>query len=480
MNKKLTALIISLVTIASIGLLFIQVYWIKNALQVRRAAFNRDVNQAMSQVKFALDKLRYQDYYLHSREFYKKNQNVYAAFDSINQAFYSHLTPMVSADDIARFLEKRSQLSQAYQKLFNSFREVNDTDFFSENKPVIDSLINTYLDQKNIKTPYEFGIFNPFKNAMIYQSTGKYPNQLLNNSFVYNLAPIGSNMELPLKFLIYFPKEQSFIISSLYKLLFVSVLLFVIVIGSFYFSIHIIQKQKKLSEMKNDLINNMTHEFKTPISTISLACEVLRDKDIQKSDDIYQQYVKIIDEENKRLSTMSEEILRSATIEHGKLKLNQEHVNLNNLINNAIKSKALSAQNKGGSIVTKLEATQTELYGDKVHLTNIFINLIDNAIKYNLEVPFVEVYTKNLKQGVLISVKDNGIGISKSNQKKVFDKLYRVPTGNVHNFKGFGLGLNYVKAIVEQHNGKITIESELGKGSIFHVYLPNENSITHG
>lgn len=480
MNKKLTALIISLVTIASIGLLFIQVYWIKNALQVRRAAFNRDVNQAMSQVIFSLEKLRYQDYYLQSRKFYQKNQNAYALFDSINQAFYSHLTPMVSADDIARFLEKRNQLSQAYQKLFNSFREVNDTDFFSENKRVIDSLISVSLNKKNIKTPYDYGIFNPYRNAMIYQRTGKFPNQLLNTNFVYDLSPIGDNMQFPLKFLIYFPREQSFIISSLYKLLFVSVILFVIVIGSFYFSIHIIQKQKKLSEMKNDLIDNMTHEFKTPISTISLACEVLSDKDIEKSDNVYQQYVKIIDEENKRLKTMSEHILRSATIEHGKLKLNLESVNLAELIQKAVKSKILSAENKGGSIRMNLEGDNMMVHGDRIHLTNIFTNLIDNAVKYNLKEPLIKVTSKNLRQGILVSVEDNGIGISKSNQRKIFDKLYRVPTGNVHNFKGFGLGLNYVKAIVEQHNGNITVESELGKGSIFHVYLPNENSIAHG
>jgi two-component system phosphate regulon sensor histidine kinase PhoR len=480
MNKKLTALIISLVTIASIGLLVIQVYWIKNALQVRRAAFNRDVNQAMSQVIFSLDKLRYQDYYLHSKQFYQKNQNAFALFDSINQAFYSHLTPMVSADDIARFLEKRNQLNQAYQKLFNSFREVNDTDFFSSNRPVIDSLINNALHQKNINTPYEYGIFNPFKNAMIFQRSGKFPNKLLNNSFVYNLAPIGNDMQFPLKFLMYFPREQSFIISSLYKLLFVSVLLFMIIIGSFYFSIHIINKQKKLSVMKNDLINNMTHEFKTPISTISLACEVLCDSDIEKSGEIYNHYVNIIDEENNRLRTMSEHILRSATLDNGKLKLNQDKVDIHELINNALNAKQLSVKNKGGAFKVELNANKTNLYGDKVHLANIFTNLIDNAIKYNLKEPVIEVRSKNLHDGILVSIKDNGIGISKSNQKKIFDKLYRVHTGNVHDFKGFGLGLNYVKAIVEQHNGNITVESELGKGSIFHVYLPNDNSTTHG
>lgn len=232
--------------------------------------------------------------------------------------------------------------------------------------------------------------------------------------------------------------------------------------------------------MKNDLINNMTHEFKTPISTISLACEVLNDESIEKSSDLLQNYISIIGQENKRLETMSEHILRSATLDNGKLKLHKEVVDLHELINNAVFRKELNVESKGGSINTDLKATKSMIKGDRTHLTNVFTNLIDNALKYNLNEPIIQVCTKNLQEGILISVKDNGIGISKANQKKIFQKLYRVHTGNVHDFKGFGLGLNYVKGIVEQHEGRITVESELGKGSTFHVYLPNEKTIKNG
>ncbi len=476
MNKKLTAIIISLVSIASIGLLIIQFYWINNALEVRKATFNRDVNQAIGKAIFNIDKLRYQDYYLRTKKFYQKNQNVIALFDSINQAFYSHLTPMASADDITNFLEKRNQLNLAYQKLITSFQGVNNASFFASHKKTIDSLIRTSLLKKNIKTPFEYGVFNPFENSMIYQKTGKYPDELLNDSFVYNLAPIGNNSQFPLKFLLYFPKEKTFIVSRLYKLLFASVILFFIIIGAFSFSIYIINKQKKLSVMKNDLINNMTHEFKTPISTISLACEVLSDKDIKKSEETYNHYIHIINEENQRLRTMSEHILRSATIDSGKLKLHNEPLNIHEIILNAIKSNELKVTSKGGKITYSFDAKKIIVNGDRVHLTNIFINLLDNAIKYNLTEPIINIETKNIGNGILIDVKDNGIGISKANQKKIFDKLYRVSTGNIHTFKGFGLGLNYVKSIVEEHNGRITVESDLGKGSIFHVYLPIEKN----
>jgi len=480
MNKRFTAVVITLVTLASIGLLLIQVYWIRNAMQVREAVFVRDVNQAMSRVVFTINKLRYQDYYLNSKNFYQRNQNAFAVFDSINQDMLSGPMPMSSKDEITRFLEQRSKLNQAYQKLFNSFRGTDDLTFFTSHRQMIDSLVADALKERKIKTAYEFGVYKPLKNAMIIQRTGKYPNQLLRRSFVYDLAPLGTDSQFPLKFLIFFPNEKLFIVSTLYRLLFVSFALFLIIIGSFYFSIHIINKQKKLSEMKSDLINNMTHEFKTPISTISLACEALKDKDVKKSSEIYNSYIGVIDEENKRLGTMAEHILRSATIEKGRLKLNREHLDIHELVENSVNSKQINAQNKGGKIELSLNAENPVVFGDRVHLTNVMVNLLDNALKYNLKEPLIEVRTKNLQNGVLISVQDNGIGISKANQKKIFDKLYRVHTGNRHDFKGFGLGLSYVKAIVEQHTGRITIESEPNKGSVFHIYLPNEKMNHHG
>ncbi len=480
MNKRLTVIIIILVSLSSIGLLSIQVYWIRNAVQVRQAVFNRDVNMAMQRVVFTIDKLRYQAYYLNSKEFYRKNLNAFALFDSLNRDIASQSLTLNNANDLNQLLEKRMVLSNQYQQLFSKFHQPDDLNFFSKHKNLIDSLIRNSLSKKNIKTKYEFGIYKPITNAMILQKTGKYPTELLSNSFVYNLSPLGNNIQFPLKFLIYFPQEHLFILKKLYKLLFVSLGLFFIIIGSFSFSIVVINRQKKLSEMKNDLINNMTHEFKTPISTISLVCEALRDKDVQKSDQVYNSYVSVIDEENKRLRTMAEHILRSATIESGRLKLHKETLDLHEILQNAINGKKINAESKGGKIILTQSAESSMIFADRVHMTNVFVNMLDNAIKYNLNAPVIKLSTRNLRDGILVDIADNGIGISKANQSKIFDKLYRVHTGNIHNFKGFGLGLSYVKAIVEQHKGKITVDSELEKGSVFHIYLPNENKVSHG
>ncbi len=474
MNKRLTAIIIILVSLSSIGLLTIQVYWIKNAVQVRQAVFNRDVNIAMQRVVFAIDKLRYQDYYLNSKAFYKKNMSAFALFDSLNRDLISQSLSLSSINDLNRLLEKRLMLSNQYHKLFSKFHQPDDIQFFTRHKNLIDSLIRNALLEKNIKTKFEFGIYKPITNSMILQKTGKYPVELLSKSFVYNLSPLNDDIEFPLKLLIYFPEEHLFILKKLYKLLFVSIGLFFIIIGSLSFSLVVINRQKKLSEMKNDLINNMTHEFKTPISTISLVCEALRDKDVQKSDELYNNYISVIDEENKRLRTMAEHILRSASIESGRLKLHKETVDLHEILTNAVNAKKINAESKGGQITVDFQAGNSMVLADRVHMTNVFVNMLDNAIKYNLNAPVIQVSTRNLKEGILVDIADNGIGISKANQSKIFDKLYRVHTGNVHNFKGFGLGLSYVKAIVEQHKGKITVDSELEKGSVFHIYLPNE------
>ncbi len=226
--------------------------------------------------------------------------------------------------------------------------------------------------------------------------------------------------------------------------------------------------------MKTDFINNMTHEFKTPISTIALACEALKDNDIQKTELLYDNYVGVIDEENGRLGLMAEQILQTAIIDKGQLKLKKSLINVNDIINVAIGSKNMEVESKGGKIELQLYARHSEVIADNIHLTNVIINLLDNAIKYCIEKPDIVINTNNSGKNILIRIKDNGIGISKSNRKKIFEKLYRVPTGNIHNFKGFGLGLSYVKTIVEQHDGNIMVDSELGKGSTFTFQLPTK------
>lgn len=219
--------------------------------------------------------------------------------------------------------------------------------------------------------------------------------------------------------------------------------------------------------MKNDFVNNMTHEFKTPISTIGLACEALRDNDIQKSEVLYSTYISMIDEENKRLGMMAEQVLQSAVLEKGQLMLRQDKLDFHELIREAVASKMLQAKSRNGHIFADLKAEHSVVTGDKVHMTNIVLNLLDNALKYTEDIPQIVVRSRNIPNAIELSVTDNGMGISRANQKRIFEKLYRVPTGNVHNVKGFGLGLSYVKAVVEKMGGMIGVNSELKKDQHF-------------
>jgi two-component system phosphate regulon sensor histidine kinase PhoR len=255
--------------------------------------------------------------------------------------------------------------------------------------------------------------------------------------------------------------------------LFASVFFVLLIAGSFFYMLAMLVRQKKLSDIKNDFINNMTHEFKTPISTISLACEALNDNDISQSTMLMHNYIGIISEENKRLGKMAEKILQTAVLDKVLLKVKQEDVDIHRVIEDVLKSMSIVFESRNGTIETKLNASKSIVFGDKVHLTNVIYNLLDNANKYTPNKPKIELVTQNKNDlGIVILIKDNGIGISRSNQKKIFEKLYRVPTGNRHDVKGFGLGLSYVKVIVEIHGGNITVESELKKGSTFKIYLP--------
>jgi len=251
------------------------------------------------------------------------------------------------------------------------------------------------------------------------------------------------------------------------------------VIFLFWYSLTTIIRQAKLSDLKNDFINNMTHEFKTPISTISLACQALTDKDMIKTTELYDTYISIIAEENKRLGGMAEKILQTALIDKGQLKLNQEWVNVHEVIEDVVKNIEIQIAQKGGKLNIQLHAERFIIKADRLHLSNLIYNLLDNANKYTFDNPLIEVGTEKDGDCLKIYVKDNGIGISKANQKKIFDKLYRVPTGNVHNTKGFGLGLSYVKAIVDKHHGVISLESQLQKGTTFELRLPFDNERIH-
>ena len=227
--------------------------------------------------------------------------------------------------------------------------------------------------------------------------------------------------------------------------------------------------------MKTDFVNNMTHELKTPISTISLASEMLRDQTMATDSQRIQKYAAVIHDENNRLGSQVEKVLQMAVIDRGEHKLKLFPFNLHELIQNAIDKMSLQLEEREGVIKTDFAARFPEAQVDESHFTNIIINLLDNAIKYSNERPDITISTGDQDGGILISIEDKGIGMSKEVQKKVFEKFYRVSTGNVHNVKGFGLGLSYVKAIVEAHGGNIKLKSEMNKGTTFVVFIPHSN-----
>jgi len=365
------------------------------------------------------------------------------------------------------FLERLHLNEQFNEELRNLAKSLEFSP--AEGTKVLDSLLFGELRNSGINTPFDFAVYDRFYNPIIPEKIGQNTKELIESDYQFVLSP---NFYPFHTLSLFFPHKSSYIFSQTYGVLVISSLFILIIISSFAYTFYNIIRQKKLTVMKNDFINNMTHELKTPISTISLVCQALKDKDIAKSEDLYQNYIRMVDEENKRLGMMTERVLQTAVIDKGKLKLSKAGIDVHELISEAIDKTNLQIKAKKGTIFASLDAEYSFIMADRVHLINVLVNLLDNANKYTPENPIIKVKTESNGKGVIVHVEDNGIGISKANQRKVFEKLFRVPTGNRHDVKGFGLGLSYVKAIVEEHGGTISLESELGKGSRFSVLIP--------
>jgi two-component system phosphate regulon sensor histidine kinase PhoR len=527
-----------------VGLMVIQVYWIRNAIAVKEASFVRAVEASVADVVVKLEK----DEAARRLKNYKQSAYLYSKIDSLNflinnridklskdnpdipvkkvqsirqQLHYDpyeeqrwrtvqqldttvslpddeNLVPPdttkpqevrpavkpehdLSKDKILIILNKRRDrlidelmkksflVNEAYENFSDNFRLLPIEKRI--NTRMLDSLLAAELEANGIITEFEYGIFSPERNLLVIQKTGLYASELLNKGFAITLFPNESNIS-PNYLIVFFPREKQFVISQLWWMLFVSALLIIAVIALFAYTIGTLIKQKKLSDMKNDFVNNMTHEFKTPIATISLACEALNDKDVASTEGLSKMYIGMINEENRRLGIMAEKILQTAILEKGQLRMKLEPVDIHLVITDAIAKIKLQVEAKDGELLTSLQAQNPVVSADRLHITNVVFNLLDNANKYSPQMPVIKVTTQNSDQGVIIKVHDNGIGISKANQKKVFEKLYRVPTGNVHDVKGFGLGLSYVKTIITKHGGTISLESEPKKGSVFTVFIP--------
>ncbi|MCF8397374.1 MAG: HAMP domain-containing histidine kinase [Bacteroidales bacterium] len=431
MKKRHINLIITITTISLLGIVFTQLYWVKKAVDLKDEQFNASVRMALKSVA--------------------------------NQLLDYH------NDSTIR------QIQEFGPECIIEKTNIRDLINFS----FLDSLMQEEMGCMKINRDYEYAVINYLNDRFVMGKYAEYEPELLRSKHKVSLKALYRPGEYWL--VVYFPYQKSMILSQMIVWVILSALFLVVVIFTFSFTIYSFIRQKKLSEMKSDFVNNMTHEFKTPISTISLASEMLLKPFVFKSSEKTKKYAHVIFDENTRLQNQVERVLQIAILDKGEAKIRKKELDIHKVISKIVANFNLVVSKRGGKVLFKPNAKDHIIVADKVHFSSIIANLIDNANKYTPENPKIIISTEDFRDGVKIFVEDNGIGISPENQKQVFKKLYRVPTGNLHDVKGFGLGLYYVKTMVEAHEGSIKIHSELGKGSRFELFLPrsNKKNITH-
>ncbi|WP_338874218.1 HAMP domain-containing sensor histidine kinase [Spirosoma sp. SC4-14] len=373
--------------------------------------------------------------------------------------------------------EQSKMIKDVLKGLLLSDRPIEDR----INRLALDTLLRQSLQERGISIPFAFGVRTKSQPAFLFTSLGIDPNQFSEAGYKAALFP-NNMLETGNYVYIYFPTQRQFILSQMWFTFGASVVLILVILACFYIAISTIVRQKKLADIKNDFINNMTHEFKTPISTISLAVEMAQEQvnrplvgGAEENSSINERlarYMGIIRDETRRLGSHVEKVLQMALLDRGEIKLKLSSVNIHDVIEKVLNNMSLQIEQRGGELDLEFDADREVIEADEVHLTNIVYNLLDNALKYSPESPHIRLVTRSLPEGVSITVADQGLGMTKDQVNRIFEKFYRVPTGNRHDVKGFGLGLSYVKKMIDEHHGQIHVESEPGKGSSFEVILP--------
>lgn len=360
--------------------------------------------------------------------------------------------------------------------LHNMVKAMNiNFDYLNLGFPAIDSIIKDCLNKENIHYPCEIGVYSYGSKKFIYASSEAYLTNLENSSIRHKIISLESDGSKRLdELVLFFPKINLKLWIHNFSYHFYLIFILIVVLFCFISTISIIRQQDEVSNLKTNFVNSMTHEIKTPVATISLACQALQDESIQKDKAMISTYLNVISEENDRIKQLVEEVLNLVRVGDKKIP-NPIDININKVMENVARMHELPAKEKNGEIILQLDAANDLIAGDKIHIGNAISNLIDNALKYGGKNPTVTITTKNAENSIVISVKDNGIGIRKIDQHKVFDEFFRVDTGNIHDVKGHGLGLNYVKHVAEFHGGSIDVKSEFHHGSTFILTLPLKN-----
>jgi len=520
MGKRLFVLLVVLMSLSLIGIIFVQSYFINNTLENEERQFTFSVKRALSYVSKSIEEIEYRRYvnkiqpYLITEEAADSInlQELYISFDDedSDQTIVHHNTVIeerfkvpslffeIDADSITVSKLSNERVTNVYSKSnlengttlipLRSLREYSDMeeeermlyktsfrDLLREfpvykriNNSQVRFLLENELVNEGIEIDFEFAIYDDDLATKVQSDNYQVEEVLAYGVPIF----MDNNNESSYKLLVKFPERRQFLLSTIMWMIVLSVVFTSIIIVAYSSAIYQLIKQRQISQIKSDFINNMTHEFKTPIATINLALDSIKNPKIIDDQEKVHRYLGMIREENKRMHAQVENVLRISKLEKNELNISKERVKLHDLIEDAKSHVELIIENRQGYIKLHLDAAKSSVLANETHFTNVIVNILDNAIKYSDEAPKIDVYTDNIGNNILMRIADQGNGMSKQAQKRVFEKFYREHTGNVHNVKGHGLGLAYVKRIVEDHQGHIAVESEKGKGSTFIIRLP--------
>jgi len=520
MGKKMFVLIVVLMSISLIGIIAVQMFWINNAVASKNEQFKNDVQKSLGSVsqiinakekvffdkkmegffenvglandaqirnylfqeidtttkeRFSLGTTYLEENFKLPTDFLDNDSIIVKRVTGKQDFFHSRIIKGVdnafSSTDEKRysFTKRFKEIESAYNSAyFDYYKKITPLHKRVSNNE-LNNVIKQELEKRNVYLDFKYGVYS--KDGLATKLKSGYYTINKKESFPYPLF-FNENDEVEYELYVTFPSKNEHILSGLSGILLLSLFFIFIIIMAFSSSLYQLIRQKKISQIKTDFINNMTHEFKTPIATINLALDSIKNPKIINDNDKVLRYVQMIRDENKRMHSQVENVLRISRLEKNQLDISKETIDMHDTIEDAITHVSLLIADRKGTINTHFEAIITEIPGNEFHLTNIIVNILENGLKYSEGAPKINVYTESTNKFFILKIKDEGIGMTKAVQKHVFDKFYREQRGNVHDVKGHGLGLAYVKEIVEKHHGTVFVESEKGKGSTFTVKIP--------
>jgi two-component system, OmpR family, phosphate regulon sensor histidine kinase PhoR len=515
MNKKLFVLLIALMSLSLLGIVFVQGYWISNAYRTKAEQFTINSKQVLLSVAQEIQLRENEAYYqvysayvdsiqipdnqsfteLAYRIQNKATNETYIFTDGILEQDYKLSTGLFDSDmDSVQFrkltsrktktkisegldgitttdtrVESFSRMKDYERKQFEDFVG-NVTAMVPIYKRVtaeeIRSLIAKELKERGLKSKFEFAIYSNNLETKVRSKDFKF-----NEESTYTIPLFGNENSNNYELYVNFSEKEKLVLNSILGMAILSLVFTAVIILAYSSAISQIYKQRQISQIKSDFINNMTHEFKTPIATINLALDSLKNPKVKDNREFLDRYLRMIRDENRRMNAQVENVLRISKLEKNELDLPKERLDLQDIVEDAISHVSLIIEDRGGYVHTHFGALKSTVLANESHLSNVLVNILDNAIKYSEDEPKIDIYSENVKNSIILKIRDQGMGMSKPVQKRIFEKFYREHTGDIHNVKGHGLGLAYVKRILDDHDAEIYVESEKGKGSTFIIKL---------